>query len=234
MYIAIGFYILILILYMIYVYYLLNRTVENFSGVVISTDDPIGQCYECMDFYSPVLNISDTQQLLPTIKILNEFYDTFFASLDKFLQEQKTICPGAGTISDYINCITKYINSMSCPTDLTTADCRLRLNLLSRIVTKSNICPGDRACKTVEEFHDNLVANVASLKEDYATCRAAFETADTPCVKRYIETITTKINAMNVTANKQIDDETTLLTRADLNKAMYDMTTYMATIGYKG
>lgn len=219
---------------MIYVYYLLNNRVENFTGVVVTTEDPTGQCYECMDFYSPVLNISDTKQLLPTIKILNDFYDAFFDALDKFLQEEKSICKNVATISDYIDCITKYVNGLPCPTDISVADCRLRLNLLSKIISKSNVCPGDKVCKTVEEFRDNIVANIASIKEDYALCRAAFETADTQCVKRYLETIATRIKAMNVTANKQIDDETTVLTRADLNKALYDMTTYVTTAGYKG
>lgn len=219
---------------MVYVYYLLDNTVEHFRGVVVTTEDPLGQCYECMDFYSPVLNISDTQQLIPTIGILNEFYDAFFAALDKFLQEQKTICAESKSISDYIDCITKYVNGLSCPTDMTVADCKLRLNLLTKIISKANICPGGKVCRTVEEFHDNMVTHVASIKEDYALCKSAFESADTACVKRYLETIETRIKAMNVTANKQIDDETTLMTRGDLNRAMYDMTTYVTTIGYKG
>ena len=38
---------------------------------------------------------------------------------------------------------------------------------------------------------------------------------------------------MNATVNKKIDHETTLMTRADLNKAIYYMMTYVANIGYK-
>lgn len=219
---------------MIYVYYLLNKSVENFSGIVVTTDDPIGQCYECMDFYSPLLNLTDSSELLSGITILNDYFDNFFDGVDKFLQDQKTICSNVATISDYIDCLTKQINNLPCPTDLSPASCKIRLNLLSKIIGKATLCGEEKTCKTIEEFHDNLVTIVASVKEDYNKCRNAFTSIDNGCVKKYSEIITLKNQTANMRLNKQIDDDTTLLTKSDLNKAMYDMTTYVTTIGYKG
>ena len=215
-------------------YYLLNHNEERFSGIIVTTDDPIGICYECMDFYSPLLNLTDSGDLLSGISVLNDYYDQFFNEIDKFLQEQKAICPNVDTISGYIDCLTKRITDLPCPTDLSPASCKIRLNVLSRIIGKTTICKDDKACKTVDEFHDNLVTNVASIKEDYAKCRNAFTSLESGCVKKYSEIITLKAQNENMKLNKDIEDETKLMTKSDLNKALYDMTTYVTTFGYKG
>ena len=234
-YIILTFYLFIVLFYLLYINHMVSSYTEGFSGVVVTSQDPVGQCYECGVFYSKLLSIPDATQIMQEITAINGLYDSFFASLDTFLQEEQTICANVATISDFIDCITKYVNDLSCPVGFTQADCVTRSNLLSTIISKASLCPPDNVtCKTLSDFIANLVTVIASIKEDYATCKKNFAASDSACVKQYVTSITTNINANNSAANKSANDNVTLVTQADLKKALFENTTYVTTLGYKG
>jgi len=253
--IIMTFYIFIVLFYLLYVNYMIGaysnysdmgdrlgtgmgNGIESFSGVVVTTENPMGQCFECTAFYSQLLGIDDATTIMTSITAYNGLFDSFFDSLDTFLQTDKTVCPNVATIQEYVDCLTKYVNNLTCPVGFAPADCVIRENLLSKIVSKAMICtPPSRICKTLGDFQENFVATLASIKEDYAQCKKNFANPDAVCVKQYGDAINARVsgeNAAAFAAGAGTNPATTLVTKQDLNNAMYDMTTYVTTIGYKG
>jgi len=228
------FYLFIVAFYLLYINHMVSSYTENFSGIIVTTNNPVGQCYECTAFYSQLLGLTDSSQIMPEMTALNNLFDNFFASLDTFLQDQKTICENVATISDFIDCMTNYVNKLPCPVGLTQADCVIRNNILTTIISKANICSDGGNCKTLSDFTENIVIVLASIKEDYATCKNNFANATSACVKQYSDVISINQAGNTDTENQQANDESTLMTKADLNNALFDTTTYITTIGYKG
>ena len=89
--IIMTFYIFIVLFYLLYVNYMIGAYsnysdigdgIESFSGVVVTTENPMGQCFECTAFYSQLLGIDDATTIMTSITAYNGLFDSFFDSLD--------------------------------------------------------------------------------------------------------------------------------------------------------
>lgn len=228
---ALVFYVLLLVAV---IWYVNTSVYEHFGGIVVTTANPVGQCFECTAFYSSILASADATKVVENVKTLNVLIDSLFAALDTFMAQKKTICKNVATIADYIDCITLYVTKAACPAGFTPADCVLRSSLLSTVISKSTQCSGGKTCTQVADFEKNLIANIALLKDDYQQCKTNFAATDTVCVQQYGNAITTRVNSENIAAGQTVNDGITLVSRAELAKKMYDMSTYATTAGYKG
>lgn len=246
-YFLLWLYVLILLLFSLYLSLSIKEYFTTVGGIVITTDNKSGQCFECMTFYSDALALQDAVQIIPYINSQNIFIQSIFDALDTFLQNRKTLCVSEDkaplTVDKYLSCLTDYINNVSCPLNISKAGCKIKNTILSTLTSKSINCGTKTVfvkgnaiepaiCKTVEELEKNILNNLINLKTDFAICKDNFATTDTLCVSQFASNISNRLQKENIEAAKTANDKNILISKADLNKTMFDINTMIATQNY--
>lgn len=237
-YILIGIYIAILLL----TFFFISHSVTEHFELVVTTQDKTGQCFECLAFYSTGLKLKDSnpEAILLYIDAQNDFITAFFDSLDDFLTQRSVRCKEISTIDEYIDCINGYVSQLECLDTANKDNCRIRDTLLASIISKATMCGSKITiengkittpiiCRNIADFEQNFIVEYNKLKRDFDTCKANFDKPTSECVSKF----SSMINTTSGVDSLCFTDER-LVTRGDLNKRLYDMSTYIGTQDYRG